>query len=361
MGHFTRHFETLLTKLNTKNSITDYCIETYLMKSERKFFNMYNDAQLKVQPKERALDEAASEDALDNAAYTRVSRVPGELETNDLGEIDEWLSRLGYKRPIAIQRFMRRRVGNWPVYALFLGLGQIIATNSAQVTLLVGQVGETAVKLYIIATIYCVSTIAWWTLFYRFPSHSWSSAFHPSGSLVSVEHGHRNVAAGVYAAASSSGSLFFALNFGDQGAIPVKDWMFRASLIQGIQQIYTVALWYWSSRVTAVEIGGVSTATLNTWKLTAVVIPIAAVCLVIGVVLALGLPKYYRQSPGKVLFFDTSLFRRRIVLWFFFMVIIQNWFLAAAFGRNWSFLWSSKHAKTWEVVLLVVFFLSFFG
>ena len=59
MGHFTRHFETLLTNLNMKNSITEYCIETYLMKSERKFFNMYNDAQLKVQPKERALDEAA--------------------------------------------------------------------------------------------------------------------------------------------------------------------------------------------------------------------------------------------------------------------------------------------------------------
>ncbi|KAJ6045859.1 hypothetical protein N7499_001403 [Penicillium canescens] len=369
MGHFTRHFETLLTNLNMKNSITDYCIETYLMKSERKFFNMYNDAQLKIQPKERALDEAASEDAVVNTAYTRVSRAPGELETNDLGEIDEWLSQLGYKRPIAIQRFMRRRVGNWPVYALFLGLGQIIATNSAQITLLVGQVGETAVKLYIIATIYCVSTIAWWTLFYRFPSVIvlslpwllYSLAFmvigiSPFGITSLGRAWAQNVAAGVYAAASSSGSLFFSLNFGDQGAVPVKDWMFRASLIQGIQQIYTVALWYWSSRVTAVEVGGVSTATLNTWKLTAVVMPIAAVCLVIGVVLALGLPKYYRQSPGKVLFFDTSLFRRRIVLWFFFMVIIQNWFLAAAFGRNWSFLWSSKHAKTWEVVLLVVFF-----
>jgi alpha-1,3-glucan synthase len=166
----------------------------------------------------------------------------------------------------------------------------------------------------------------------------------------------QNIAAGVYSAASSSGSLFFALNFGDQGAVPVKDWMFRASLIQGLQQIYTVALWFWSSRVTAVEVGGISTAALNSWKLTAVVMPIAAVCFIIGVLLALGLPKYYRQAPGKILFFYTSLFRRRIVLWFFFMVIIQNWFLASAFGRNWSFLWSSNHAKTWEIVVLVVFF-----
>jgi alpha-1,3-glucan synthase len=307
--------------------------------------------------------------AVENTPYNLVTEGPEDSDSNSNDEIDVWLARLGYKRPIAIQRFMRWRVGNWPVYALFLGLGQIIATNSAQITLLAGQIGETAVKLYVIAAIYCVSSIAWWFLFYRFPSvivltlpwFIYSMAFVTIGvsPFALSELGQawaQNVAAGIYAAASSSGSLFFALNFGDQGAVPVKDWMFRASLIQGISQLYTVALWYWSSRVTAAEVGGVSTVALNSWKLTAVVMPIAAVCFIIGVLLALGLPKYYRQAPGKILFFYTSLFRRRIVLWFFFMVIIQNWFLSAAFGRNWSFLWSSQHTKPWEVALLVVFF-----
>ena len=369
MGHFTRHFEQLLTNLNKKNSSTDYCIELYLMKSERKFFYMYNDAQLKKQPKERPMTGAGLDQAVENTPYSLVTDGSEHSESNNTDEIDMWLSRLGYKRPIAIQRFMRWRVGNWPVYALFLGLGQIIATNSAQITLLSGQIGETAIKLYVIAAIYCISSIVWWFLFYRFPSvivltlpwFIYSIAFIVIGvsPFALSELGQawaQNVAAGVYSAASSSGSLFFALNFGDQGAVPVKDWMFRASLIQGISQLYTVALWYWSSRVTAVEVGGVSTAALKSWKLTAVVMPIAAVCFIIGVLLALGLPKYYRQSPGKILFFYTSLFRRRIVLWFFFMVIIQNWFLSAAFGRNWSFLWSSQHAKTWEVALLVIFF-----
>ncbi|KAJ5199138.1 Glycoside hydrolase superfamily [Penicillium cf. griseofulvum] len=374
MGNFTRHFEKLLTNLNKKNSISDYCIELYLMKSERKFFYMYNDAQLKKQPKERPLTGTSLEQ-VEAQPYNLVAEGPEESEQNNQNntdEIDLWLARLGYKRPIAIQRFMRWRVGNWPVYALFLGLGQIIATNSAQITLLAGQIGETAVKLYVIAAIYCVSSIVWWFLYYRFPSiivltlpwFIYSIAFITIGvsPFALSELGQawaQNVAAGIYAAASSSGSLFFALNFGDQGAVPVKDWMFRASLIQGISQLYTVALWYWSSRVTAVEVGGVSTAALNSWKLAAVVMPIAAVCFTIGVLLALGLPKYYRQAPGKILFFYTSLFRRRIVLWFFFMVIIQNWFLSAAFGRNWSFLWSSHHTKAWEVALLVIFFFVF--
>jgi alpha-1,3-glucan synthase len=371
MGYFTRNFERSLTNLNKKNSITDHCIEVYLMKSERKFFDMYTDAQLKKQPKVamHPLSESTLNHAVEDTEYETISPPPEQSGSNGADDIDQWLSRLGYKRPIAIQRFMRWRVGNWPVYALFLGLGQIIATNSAQITLLVGQVGETAVKLYIIAAVYCLSSIVWWFLFYRFPSvivltlpwFIYSLAFvivgvSPFGLSSLGRAWAQNIGAGVYAAASSSGSLFFALNFGDQGAVPVKDWMFRASLIQGIQQLYTVALWFWSSKVTAVEVEGVTTAALSTWRLTAVVMPIAAVCFIIGVLLALGLPKYYRQAPGKILFFYTSLFRRRIVLWFFFMVIIQNWFLSAVFGRNWSFLWKSSHAKTWEVLILVLFF-----
>jgi alpha-1,3-glucan synthase len=371
MGYFARKFEKLLTNLNKKNSVTDHCIEVYLMKSERKFFDMYTDAQLKKQPKVvgRSLTGAGSNYAVDDMEYDSGSPPTEQSESYGADGIDQWLSRLGYRRPIAIQRFMRWRVGNWPIYALFLGLGQIIATNSAQITLLVGHIGETAAKLYVIAAIYCLSSIVWWFLFCRFPSvivltlpwFIYCLAFAIIGiSPFALSYVGRAwaqyIGAGVYAVASSSGSLFFALNFGDQGALPVKDWMFRASFIQGLQQLYTVALWFWSSRVTAVEVEGVSTAALSSWRLTAVVMPIAAVCFTIGALLALGLPKYYRQSPGKILFFYTSIFRRRIVVWFFFMVIIQNWFLSAVFGRNWSFLWKSQHAKSWQILVLILFF-----
>lgn len=42
--------------------------------------------------------------------------------------------------------------------------------------------------------------------------------------------------------------------------------------------------------------------------------------------------------------------------WFFYTVFIQNYWLSAPYGRNWLYLWSSKHAHGWEIILLVVFF-----
>lgn len=38
------------------------------------------------------------------------------------------------------------------------------------------------------------------------------------------------------------------------------------------------------------------------------------------------------------------------------MVIIQNYWLSAPYGRNWTYLWSSKHAPKWAIVLLVILF-----
>jgi alpha-1,3-glucan synthase len=69
-----------------------------------------------------------------------------------------------------------------------------------------------------------------------------------------------------------------------------------------------------------------------------------------------GLPNYYRQTPGKVPSFYKSLFRRKIIVWFFVTVIIQNFFLSAPYGRNWTFLWSSKHIAAWHIILLVILF-----
>ena len=367
LGHFTQQFERLVSNLNKKNSTTDCSIETYLKKSERRFYNQYNDAQLKKQRKSRPISN------LNTAGYSippPYSHVSQDSEPAQEEEIAQFLSVRGYKRPIAIQRLMRRRIGNWPVYALLLGVGQIIATNSSQITLLVGTVGETATKVYIVGAVYCICSVLWWLVFCRFPavvalSVPWfiySLAFivigiTPYGLSSSGIGWAHNIASGIYAAASSSGSLFFALNFGDQGALAVKDWIFRASLIQGIQQLYTVALWYWGSVVTDAEINGTATGSFgNSWKLTAVTMPIAGLCATIGVLLALGLPQYYRQSPGRILFFYTSLLRRRIILWFFFMVIVQNFFLSSAYGRNWTFLWASNHIKVWQVVIMVFVF-----
>ncbi|KAI4259250.1 MAG: hypothetical protein L6R42_004664, partial [Xanthoria sp. 1 TBL-2021] len=48
-----------------------------------------------------------------------------------------------------------------------------------------------------------------------------------------------------------------------------------------------------------------------------------------------------------------------IILWFFVTVLIQNYFLSAPYGRNWGYLWSSHHAKPYQILLLIVLFFGF--
>ncbi len=142
------------------------------------------------------------------------------------------------------------------------------------------------------------------------------------------------------------------------GSVPVATWAFRACVIQGSQQIYVVFLWFWGSQLTNQTINGIVSANLAIYGpfLTAITTPIAVLLWVIGVALLLGLPDYYRQAPGQIPSFYKSVMRRKIVLWFFVTVLIQNFFLSAPYGRNWRYLWSSDHAKTWMVVLLVLGF-----
>lgn len=68
----------------------------------------------------------------------------------------------------------------------------------------------------------------------------------------------------------------------------------------------------------------------------AICYPIAIFLWAVGLLLLFGLPNYYRQTPGKVASFYKSVFRRKIVLWNFVAVILQNFFLSAPYGRNWG-------------------------
>ena len=249
-----------------------------------------------------------------------------------------------------------------------------MAANSYQITLLTGEVGQTASRLYVVASIYLATSVCWWLLFRRFPSvlslslpfFFYGLAFILIGvgpwASYSSREWIQNVGTGFYALASSSGMLFFSLNFGDEGGAQLKAWVFRACVIQGTQQIYVVALWAWGTLLQKQTQEGVVTTSgsiIGTWKISAITLPIAVALWAVGIALWLGLPTYYRQQPGSMPSFYTSVFKRKVVLWFFVMAIVQNFFLSAPYGRNWSFLFSSQHAKVWQVVLLV--FLFFIG
>jgi alpha-1,3-glucan synthase len=261
------------------------------------------------------------------------------------------------------------KIGDWPAYSLLLAFGQIISANSYQITLLTGTVGQSANKLYAIASVYMVSSMLWWLLFRRVKSvYVLSSPFLFYGlaflllgfaPLLPLGNGRfwmQNVATGLYAIASASGSLFFALNFGDEGGAPVKDWIFRACIIQGTQQIYVAGLWYWGSTISTAASQTTQNSLATSPKLAALTTPLAVFLWIIGVVVLIGLPDFYRQAPGAVPSFYKAILRRKIVLWTLLAVVIQNYFLSAPYGRNWQFLWSSRAAPVWAVALLFLFF-----
>ncbi|CAG7922354.1 unnamed protein product [Penicillium olsonii] len=375
-GEYYKVFEKRLEDLTGANSDTQLCIEQYLEKSEKKWFNKFRDARL-----------GRNQGSPSSSVYRgRGGPSPNGSVTNDdatsrdsgperkAGPHDEFLLGDDYIPPTGLRKWMQIRIGEWPVYSLFLGLGQIIAANSYQITLLTGEVGQTAEKLYGIATVYLITSILWW-FFFRYcksvlvlsvPWLFYGTAF----LIIGMAHFEsnpdnrgwiQNIGSGLYAAASSSGSIFFALNFGDESGAPVKQWVFRACLIQGTQQAYVIALWYWGSTLTKASNAGIANlqgGISNTWRMTAICTPITLFLWAVGLVVYFGLPNYYRQTPGKVPSFYTSVFRRKIVLWNWVVVIIQNFFLSAPYGRNWNFLWITQHATGWQILLLC---LAFFG
>ncbi|KAJ5202082.1 uncharacterized protein N7498_006745 [Penicillium cinerascens] len=375
-GEYYHHFEQKLEGLNGSNSEGDLCIEEFLVKSEQEWFDRFRNAKLgRHHPKSPTPSIFRSRHSPSPAGEYDDALSHISLSDNYDSDGDEFLLGKDYVPPTGLRKWMQIKIGDWPVYSIFLALGQVIAANSYQITLLTGEVGESAEKLYGIATTYAITSVCWWMVYRYFksvvclstPWFLYGLAFLLIGSAHwqsnSFNRGWiQNIGSGCYAAASSSGSIFFASNFGDEGGAPVETWIFRACVIQGVQQAYVIALWYWGSTLTKASSEGLlnsDTSISNTWRMTAICYPIAIFVWGIGLLLIFGLPNYYRQKPGKVPSFYKSLFRRKIVLWNFVAVILQNFFLSAPYGRNWSFLWSSIHTHAWEIVILCIVFFGF--
>ena len=368
-GLYYNSFDKKLDKLNGKSSEGLLCIEEYLTLSEQDWFSRFRSVKM---GKSAASTPASSVFRL---PITQEDSSNSTCSTDNLGEpdlcADQYLLSEDYRPPTGIKKVLMTRIGQWPLYSFMLAFGQIIAANSYQITLLTGEVGEAAVKLYVLASIYLVFSIIWWTLFrtcksifvLTIPFGFYGMAFFllgmaPYGATVASRGWIQNAATGFYAAASSSGAFFFSLNFGSEGSVPVATWSFRACVIQGSQQIYVVILWFWGSRLTQETLKGIviQKTTIYGPLLTGITTPIALFFWAIGAILFLGLPDYYRQTPGQIPSFYQSVTRRKIVLWFFVTVVIQNFFLSAPYGRNWRYLFSSSHAPAWTIWLLIVAF-----
>lgn len=353
-GLYMRTFEKMLSDLNGKNSEKDYCVEEFLEKSEKAWFARLHHAKM---------NKVGT--ASHSKGVTPAGSIYEGVESDE--PVSQFLLPENYEPPTGLKRMLSVKIGEWPIYTLILALGQILAANSYQITLLTGQNGQTAAQLYAIASIYLAASLIWWYVFRRlackfvmcFPFLFYGLgffllAFAPYPESKDTRAWIQYVATAMYAIGSAAGSFFFAQSFGSTGSAPVKEWAFRACAIQGTQQIYVIALWAWGTQLTQASAKG--TSTNYGAKMTAIGVPIALFLWGCGIVLWIGLPDFYRQKPGGLPSFYKAALRRKIIVWFFFAVFVQNFFMSAQFGRNWSYLWSSQHAPTWAIVLLVIFF-----
>ncbi|KAJ6007917.1 hypothetical protein N7540_011893 [Penicillium herquei] len=367
-NEYSEKFERKLADLTGKNSEDQLCIGEFLEKSEKDWFNRYHDVKLGKSP----LPSPAPSFFRFKVHENSQPETPPATGLSADPIAAQFALPNDYVPPTGLKRFMLMKLGDWPVYSIFLAVGQILALNSYQITLLNGQIGETAEKLYILASIYLASSIIWWMVFRLVPSvYVLSTPFiiyglaflfvGLSGPMrnTASQSWLQNVGTGLYSFASSSGSIFFALNFGDQGGAPLRSWIYRATVIQGTQQLMISFLWYWGSWMSSLNDSGstrYSLATTNPNVLLGIGAGLACLLWLLGALVFFGLPAYYKQAPGQVPTFYTSLFRRRIIVWFFYMVFISNYWLSAPYGRNWLYLWSSKHASSWEIIVLILFF-----
>jgi alpha-1,3-glucan synthase len=240
-------------------------------------------------------------------------------------------------RMTKLQIFVGRTIGGWPLYAIIISFGQLVSAvrtdlisfqmhstdvqTSFQLSLLGGSNTQTEIDLYIICSIFVVATIAWYTLFRMKPSVyvlslPWLWCVHlllilrnailnprfavafiligfPSlrGVFTPPRKTITRVATYCYAIASAAGFLFFGLNFGEEAGAATEVWITRACIVQGLQQIWVSALWYWGY-----TLNGTDPKTYVTPRaIMYVTWPLSVMSIAFAYLLFFGLPDYYRQ------------------------------------------------------------------
>ncbi|GAB1318283.1 alpha-1,3-glucan synthase [Madurella fahalii] len=280
-GEYSAIFEEMLDGLSAENSAGDLCIEVFLRKSEKEWFSRYRDAKLGRHRESRMVTPANSRPASRNGqgrnesvvsrgrqrhrSMTPSSLARSVFETSPPpgGVVgDEFLLGDAYQAPTGLKKFLSIRIGDWPVYSFLLALGQIISVSSYQIVLLTGETSQTPEKLYMVAATYIATSFLWWGMERNFKSVYALSApwcfFGLAFLLIGiapfipdwrVTNRIEAAATCFYAVGASSGALSFALNFGDEGGAPTKQWITRALVVSGFAQVYSIGLWYWGSIV----------------------------------------------------------------------------------------------------------------
>jgi alpha-1,3-glucan synthase len=243
---FYNRFDKMLDTVNPKSSERELCIEDYLSRSEKEWFGRFLRA--KLGNSKPGTSATSTHRYFPSGEHDEEGSIRDDATTHERNINAEFQLGNNYTPPKGLKKFLQKKIRDWQIYTFLLAFvsiplllwsihrtnivqGQIIAANSYQITLLAGENGQAAEKLYVVASIYLAGSLFWWFL-YRNVHSVWlltapfilyGLAFFIIGMApYAYPGGGRswiyNTATGIYALASSSGSFYFALNFGTEGA-----------------------------------------------------------------------------------------------------------------------------------------------
>ncbi|CAH7686420.1 hypothetical protein BY996DRAFT_4584668 [Phakopsora pachyrhizi] len=374
-GSTMKAFSQKLESLDPTNSQTGLCIADYLSAAEKSHFKHLRQGTLALAKSrlnhsltlgEGTNQNLPSSNSSFNSENSPITPNSSEVEkdikyptdSHTALEMNLWQVRL------------QKQFFWWPLYTILLAFGQILGATSFQLSLLSGTSSRSTSDLYVIGAVNIFGSIFWYFLKSRKPA-TWSLSLPwiffgmafmfigiPSLSekvkVFSVRHPLSLVAAIFYSFASAAGFLFFSSNFGEEAGGSTSAWVYRACIVQGTQQIWVAALWYWGFKLQATD--PVDTAFAPKAWINFITLTLAGACFFIAYVLFQGLPKYYRNAPGTVPNFVKALFRRKLVLWYLAAEVLRNYWLSGPYGRNWTFLWTGPNLPFLITLLLLLFF-----
>lgn len=117
-NEYANRFEKKLVDLNGKNSEDQLCIEEFLEKSEKDWFNRYRDVKLGKSP----LPSPASSVFRFKVHDTGRSATPPITGPGAVPNTGQFLLPNDYVPPTGLKRFMLMKLGDWPVYSIFLAI-----------------------------------------------------------------------------------------------------------------------------------------------------------------------------------------------------------------------------------------------
>ncbi|KAH9981170.1 modular protein with glycoside hydrolase family 13 and glycosyltransferase family 5 domains [Lactifluus volemus] len=362
-GGVAQEFVAKLQNLSADNSKGELSIEKFLQKSEEAFFDKVRKDKLDSAASLRSSKRESMWGTPSPSIYDNPSRPtsPNIQSFNAAGQYGDYEVPLPHDQGEVVimsglQIAMSREVIGWPLYTIVIALGQVLSATSFQITLLSGESSQDNLQLYVLGGVFLAATSVWYPMFRLKPSvwvlsapwlffglaffliglPSLTRVLHPAHKILS------SVATWCYAVASAAAFLFFGLNFGEEAGAATEIWMLRACIVQGSQQIWVAALWYWGF-----QLQGSPQSSSPPWWIV-LILPVRYLMLY-------GLPEYYRQTPPKVPNFVKTLFRRKLVLWFLASEVLRDYWLSGPYGRNWAFLWAVPIPK-WQIAILIVVF-----